>query len=104
MITYGRKRTVGLISCAETVHPLKLLQAAQCPSPLGSKRRRVGQGPGQKSATAAPRQTVLALARTCRECGMRLGPLEAAMHKCDEALQWTCAAEQLAEWHGTRLV
>lgn len=40
------------------------------------------------------RQTVLAVARNCRDCGMRLGPLEAAMHECTSTVEWRCKLSQ----------
>jgi len=53
---------------------------------------------------ASKQQTVLAVARQCRECGARLGALEGAMHRCVSALEWAFSAEEVAgAWAGARM-
>mmetsp|Transcript_29574 Transcript_29574/g.92328 ORF Transcript_29574/g.92328 Transcript_29574/m.92328 type:complete len:271 (-) Transcript_29574:46-858(-) len=49
-----------------------------------------------------PQQTLLAIARRCRECGEQLGALEGALHSCTMSLEWPHGgAESLAElWPG----
>jgi len=41
-------------------------------------------------------QTLLAVARRCRDCGLSLGALEGALHRCADALVWSFGGEALA--------
>eukprot|EP00927_Polykrikos_kofoidii_P062877 TRINITY_DN57676_c0_g1_i1.p1 TRINITY_DN57676_c0_g1~~TRINITY_DN57676_c0_g1_i1.p1 ORF type:complete len:277 (+),score=40.55 TRINITY_DN57676_c0_g1_i1:240-1070(+) len=48
-----------------------------------------------------PRQTLLAVARRCRDCGLHLNAMEGALHQCSVALEWRFSGEVVANgWHG----
>mmetsp|Transcript_98176 Transcript_98176/g.204779 ORF Transcript_98176/g.204779 Transcript_98176/m.204779 type:complete len:381 (+) Transcript_98176:109-1251(+) len=40
-------------------------------------------------------QTLLAISRQCRLCGKSLGPMEAAVHACEDALNWPHGGETI---------
>eukprot|EP00438_Fugacium_kawagutii_P025552 Skav222817 [mRNA] locus=scaffold1444:185244:187561:+ [translate_table: standard] len=44
------------------------------------------------SAVSKP-QRLLAVARSCRDCGLRLSALEGALHQCSTALDWSFPSE-----------
>lgn len=44
------------------------------------------------SAVSKP-QRLLAVARSCRDCGLRLSALEGALHQCSTALDWSFPTE-----------
>lgn len=47
-------------------------------------------------------QAMLGVSYCCPDCGLCLGPLEGALHKCTMALEWPFAAETVARaWVGT---
>lgn len=46
------------------------------------------------SAVSKP-QRLLAVARSCRDCGLRLSALEGALHQCSTALDWPFPTETL---------
>lgn len=48
-------------------------------------------------------QALLAVARSCRDCGQRLSPLEDALHQCSVSLEWPFPAESLSS-DGCRVV
>ncbi|CAJ1393375.1 unnamed protein product [Effrenium voratum] len=48
-------------------------------------------------------QSLLAVARSCRDCGQRLSPLEDALHQCSVSLEWPFPAESLSS-DGCRVV
>eukprot|EP00929_Paragymnodinium_shiwhaense_P105854 TRINITY_DN70912_c0_g1_i1.p1 TRINITY_DN70912_c0_g1~~TRINITY_DN70912_c0_g1_i1.p1 ORF type:complete len:284 (-),score=46.44 TRINITY_DN70912_c0_g1_i1:239-1090(-) len=53
-----------------------------------------------KRSSHSQSQALLAVSRTCRECGCRLSPLEAALHKCTEALEWSYGGDVVAPGPG----
>merc|ERR1719506_2494917 len=61
----------------------------------GSAGRCARQSNGRRSvgtirvkSQASQKQTFLAVARHCRECGERLAGVEGALHQCRKALHW----------------
>mmetsp|Transcript_44545 Transcript_44545/g.92789 ORF Transcript_44545/g.92789 Transcript_44545/m.92789 type:complete len:277 (+) Transcript_44545:57-887(+) len=69
----------------------------QPPCGQSGQRRQAAKTPAIK----AQRQCVLAVARRCRDCGVRLGAVEGALHRCTAALEWPFAVEALAgPWPG----
>lgn len=51
--------------------------------------------PKDEELLRQPRQTQLALARKCRECGMKLTAVQATIHSCTAVLEWNFGTEQL---------
>ena len=48
-----------------------------------------------KPRTVSKPQRLLAVARCCRDCGLRLSALEDALHQCSKAFDWPFPAETI---------
>lgn len=73
-----------------------MLSARYCPPQRGGARRKKVAQHNLKNVAS---QAVLAVARTCRECGLRLGAssLEASLHKCTASLEWPLGGEAVGK-------
>ena len=49
----------------------------------------------EKPKTVSKPQRLLAVARCCRDCGLRLSALEDALHQCSKAFDWPFPAETI---------
>lgn len=80
----------GLRAINSTRHPHSKAVTPRKPTKVQHAKVKLHHSP-QKA-----KQALLAVGRCCRDCGKRLGPLEATFHCCTKALEWPFAAESVA--------